>query len=239
MKRQEQLYSGKAKSVFTTEDRNTLILEFRDDISAFNAEKLDKLEDKGAVNNQLNAFFMGVLEQAGITTHFEKLLSSNESLVKRLEMIPVECVVRNIAAGSLCKRLGIENGAELTPPVFEFFYKSDPLGDPMINESHIKTFQWASDAEVSEMKHLSLEINNVLAPLFLEKGMLLIDYKLEFGRFDGNLVLGDEFTPDGCRIWDVTTREQFDKDRFRKDLGDVVAGYLEVAKRFDVNITSG
>ena len=239
MKRQEKLYSGKAKSVYTTEERHSLILEFRDDISAFNAEKLDKLEDKGAVNNQLNAFFMETLEQAGITTHFEKLISSNESLVKRLEMIPVECVVRNFAAGSLCKRLGIENGTELNPPVFEFFFKSDPLGDPMINESHIQTFNWASDKEVAEMKRLSLEINTILAPLFLEKGMLLVDYKLEFGRFDGQLVLGDEFTPDGCRIWDVSTKEQFDKDRFRKDLGDVVAGYLEVAKRFDVKITSG
>jgi len=236
MKKQAELYSGKAKSVFTTDNQELLILEFRDDVSAFNAQKLASLENKGAINNQLNAFFMEKLHQAGIKTHFEKLLSSDESLVKRLDMIPVECVVRNFATGSLCKRLGTEQGLKLEPPIFEFFYKDDDLGDPMINESHIHTFKWASDDEVQVMKQLSLQINKVLSPLFLDKGFLLVDYKLEFGRFAGELLLGDEFTPDGCRIWDAETKQQFDKDLFRNDSGDLVGGYLEVAKRFDVDI---
>jgi len=235
MKRLNELYSGKAKTLFETDDPDFLISLFRDDTSAFNAEKLEQFANKGKVNNHINAFIMQKLEEAGIKTHFHELISDNETIVKRLEMIPVECVVRNIATGSLCKRLGIEPGIDLEPPIFEFFYKDDALGDPMINDSHIMTFQWASEDEIEKMKVLSKNINTILTPLFAEAGLILVDYKLEFGRCKGEILLGDEFTPDGCRLWDADTRESLDKDRFRNDLGGVVEGYEEVARRLGVN----
>lgn len=234
MKRKSELYKGKAKTIYTTENPEHLIMHFRDDISAFDALKLDKLQGKGSVNNQFNAFIMQKLTEAGIPTHFEGLLSDDESLVKRLDMIRVECVVRNIAAGSLCKRLGIEDGLTLDPPTFEFFLKNDALHDPMINEYHIRSFGWASEEEVNKMKELTFKINVILKPIFLEAGVLLVDYKLEFGRYRGELLLGDEFTPDGCRLWDVKTREKLDKDRFRKDLGRVIEAYEEVARRLGI-----
>lgn len=167
-------------------------------------------------------------------THFIRLLSDNESVVKRLDMIKVECVVRNIAAGSLCRRLGVKEGLELDPPLFEFFLKNDELGDPMINENHIVHFGWATAMEIETMKELTFRVNAVLKPLFLAANMLLVDYKLEFGRFHGQLLLGDEFTPDGCRIWDAVTHEILDKDRFRKDLGDVIEGYEAAAHRLGI-----
>lgn len=234
MKKIDHLYSGKAKSLYTTEDKDFLVLLFRDDTSAFNGEKLAQLANKGAVNNQFNAFIMQELQKANIPTHFEKILNPKEALVKKLDMIPVECVVRNIAAGGITKRLGLEEGKELTPAIFEFFYKSDPLGDPMINEYHIRTFNWATDAEIEKMQELSFKVNQILIPLFLAAGLILVDYKLEFGRFHGELYLGDEFTPDGCRIWDAKTREKLDKDRFRRDLGNVVESYQIVAERLGV-----
>lgn len=228
------LYEGKAKSVYAAEDSAHCVLEFRDDVSAFNGEKLAKLKRKGEVNNQINAFLMRKLEDAGINTHFIKMLAPNQALVKKLQMLPVECVVRNLAAGSLCKRLGITKGHALMPPVCEFFLKDDPLGDPLINESHIVTFGWASEAEIGAMKCLTLAINDILKPLFQSAGLLLVDYKLEFGLFEGELLLGDELTPDGCRIWDNTTHESFDKDRFRQDLGGVVESYEQLAKKLGV-----
>lgn len=231
MEKREELYAGKAKSVYTTDDENYLILLFRDDTSAFDGKKLAQLANKGMVNNKFNAFIMEKLQAEGIPTHFEKVLSDNESLVKRLQMLPVECVVRNIAAGSLCRRLGIEEGSELEPPIFEFFLKDDVLGDPMINESHIVTFGWATVEQIEQMKGLSIKVNNILQALFLEGNLLLVDSKLEFGLFDGQLVLGDEFSPDGCRLWDRDTREKLDKDRFRQDLGDVVESYQLVGER--------
>ncbi|MBD3609558.1 MAG: phosphoribosylaminoimidazolesuccinocarboxamide synthase [Gammaproteobacteria bacterium] len=234
MKKVSELYAGKAKTVFTTEDDDKLILEFRNDTSAFDGEKMEQLDRKGMVNNRFNAFVMQKLEEAGIPVHFDSLLNDNEVVVKRLDMIPVECVVRNFAAGSLCRRLGTEEGLELNPPVFEFFLKDDALHDPMINESHIDTFGWASDAEVGRMKELSLQVNHILSKMFSDAGMLLVDYKLEFGRFHGEIVLGDEFSPDGCRLWDADTREKLDKDRFRQGLGGVVEAYEEVARRIGV-----
>ncbi|KZY86031.1 phosphoribosylaminoimidazolesuccinocarboxamide synthase, partial [Oleiphilus sp. HI0071] len=215
MHKQELLYAGKAKSIYRTEDPQFMVMEFRDDTSAFDGEKMEQLERKGMVNNKFNAFVMEKLAAAGIETHFERLLSDNESLVKNLEMLPVECVVRNRAAGSLVRRLGVEEGAELSPPTFELFLKDDALHDPMVNTSLCVTFGWATEAQLSEMKRLTLEVNNVLSSMFNEGGMILVDYKLEFGVVDGRIVLGDEFSPDGCRIWDAETLNKMDKDRFR------------------------
>lgn len=239
MQKGEHLYAGKAKSVYRTDDPGKLILHFRNDTSAFDGEKVEQLDRKGMVNNRFNAFIMQLLEKAGIGTHFEELLSDDESLVKRLDMIPVECVVRNIAAGSLCKRLGMKEGMELNIPILEFFLKDDARHDPMINEYHIRAFGWAEDHEVERMKELTFRVNEVLTRLFKDAGMLLVDFKLEFGRYDGGILLGDEFTPDGCRIWDAKTREKLDKDRFRRDLGNVVEAYEEVAHRLGIPLEEG
>jgi phosphoribosylaminoimidazole-succinocarboxamide synthase len=234
MHKLSELYSGKAKTMYRTDDPQCLIVEFRDDTSAFDGEKKAKLLRKGMVNNYFNAFIMENLAKAGIPTHFVRILSDNESLVKRLDMIKVECVVRNIAAGSLCRRLGVQQGMELNPPLFEFFLKNDELHDPMINDYHIINFGWGTQAEIDAMKKLTFAVNEILKPLFLDAGMILVDYKLEFGRLDNKVVLGDEFTPDGCRIWDITTKESLDKDRFRKDLGHVIEAYEEAAHRLGV-----
>lgn len=235
MEKRDVLYSGKAKSVFLTDDPDLYVLQFRDDTSAFDGEKKQQLARKGMVNNRFNAFVMGKLADAGVPTHFERLLSPSESLVRRLEMIPVECVVRNVAAGSLCRRLGIEEGRELNPSTYELFLKNDALHDPMINESHAETFGWAAPHELDEMKKLTHQVNDVLQRLFLAGDMILVDYKLEFGRYNGRVVLGDEFSPDGCRIWDRKTRKKMDKDRFRQDLGDVIETYEEVGRRLGMS----
>ncbi|MBF0472098.1 MAG: phosphoribosylaminoimidazolesuccinocarboxamide synthase [Gammaproteobacteria bacterium] len=236
--RVKELYAGKAKSVYTTQDPNRLILHFRNDTSAFDGEKIEQLERKGMVNNRFNAFIMERLEAAGIPTQHDHLLSQEESVVKALDMIPVECVVRNIATGSLVKRLGVPDGMDLSPPTFEFFLKNDALHDPMINDYHILTFGWASGEEIETMKRLTFQVNGVLTALFRDAKMLLVDYKLEFGRYQGELVLGDEFTPDGCRLWDSDTRNKLDKDRFRQGLGGVVEAYEEVAHRLGVDLDS-
>ena len=236
MEKREELISGKAKSVYTTDDPDKMIMLFRDDTSAFDGEKVEKLARKGMVNNCFNAFIMTKLQEAGIPTHQEELLSDNESLVKKLDMFPIECVVRNISAGSICRRLGVEEGVDLTPPTFEFFLKNDPLHDPMINEYHIQSFGWAEAEHVEKMKELTFKVNDVLKKLFLDAGMLLVDYKLEFGLFKGEVILGDEFTPDGCRLWDAETRKKLDKDRFRQGLGGVVEAYEEVAHRVGVEL---
>jgi len=236
MKKQAELYAGKAKTVYTTDEPDKLILHFRNDTSAFDGEKVAQLERKGMVNNVFNAFIMEKLAAAGIPTHFIERISDEESVVKRLDMLPIECVVRNISAGSLCKRLGVEEGLDLEPPIFEFFLKNDALHDPMINDYHIITFKWATEAEIDRMKELTFRVNAVLQNLFAEAGLLLVDYKLEFGRFGGELVLGDEFTPDGCRLWDARTRKKLDKDRFRQGLGGVVEAYEEVAQRLGIEL---
>jgi len=236
MERGVELYSGKAKSMHLTEDPRRLIMEFRDDTSAFDGEKIEQLDRKGMVNNLFNAFIMTKLENASVSTHFDKLLSRTESIVKNLDMIPVECVVRNIATGSLCKRLGIEDGLNLEPPTFEFFLKDDARHDPMINDYHIESFGWATRDEVALMKRNTFQVNDILGRMFADAGMILVDFKVEFGRCDGNLVLGDEFTPDGCRVWDAETRKKLDKDRFRHGLGSVIEAYEEVALRLGVNL---
>jgi phosphoribosylaminoimidazole-succinocarboxamide synthase len=235
MEKRDELYSGKAKSVYKTDDPDLFVLHFRNDTSAFDGTKVEKLTDKGKVNNIFNAFIMEKLEQAGIKTHFVKQLSETESLVKKLDMIPVECVVRNLAAGSICKRYGIPEGQEISPPTFEFFLKNDELHDPMINDYHIASFGWADPAHIEEMKKLTFKVNEVLKGLFEQGNMLLVDYKLEFGLSDGEILLGDEFSPDGCRIWDAETRRKMDKDRFRQDLGDVIETYKEVGARLGID----
>lgn len=234
MEKRQELYAGKAKSVFATDDPSRVILQFRDDTSAFDGERMESLARKGMVNNCFNAFIMEKLAAAGVPTHFEKRLSATESLVKALTMIPVECVVRNLAAGGLVKRLGVLEGQELTPPTFELFLKNDALHDPMINESLAETFGWATPDQLAEMKALTFKVNEVLRALFADGGMLLVDYKLEFGLYEGQIVLGDEFSPDGCRLWDAQTREKLDKDRFRQGLGGVIEAYEEVGRRIGV-----
>lgn len=234
MEKRELLYTGKAKSVYTTDDPDRLIILFRNDTSAFDGKKVEQLDRKGMVNNKFNAFIMEKLAEAGIPVHQERLLSDTESLVKRLKMIPVECVVRNYAAGSLVRRLGVEEGKELSPPTFELFLKNDALGDPMVNEYHVRSFGWATDAQLERMKELSFKVNDVLKQLFDAGNMLLVDFKLEFGLFHDEIVLGDEFSPDGCRLWDKDTRKKLDKDRFRQGLGSVVEAYEEVGQRIGV-----
>lgn len=237
MQKLDELYRGKAKTVFHTDSPDHLILEFRNDTSAFDGEKIEQLEHKGEVNNKFNHFIMQKLEAAGVPTQVESLLSDTECVVKKLDMIPVECVVRNFAAGSLCRRLGVEEGIALTPPTFEFFLKNDALHDPMVNDYHIIAFEWATQDQIDKMKTLTFKVNEVLTQLFDSGDMLLVDYKLEFGvDSQGNIVLGDEFSPDGCRLWDKETRNKMDKDRFRQGLGSVVETYIEVAKRLGLDL---
>jgi len=236
MEKQQLLFTGKAKSIYATDNEDYVIMSFRDDTSAFDGEKIEQLSRKGEVNNKFNAFIMQYLAKAGIPTHFKSLFNDTESVVNNMQMMPVECVVRNVAAGSLCRRLGVEEGMDLSPPIFEFFLKNDELHDPMINEHHIETFGWASAESVAKMKTLTFQVNAVLSQLFTDAGMILVDYKLEFGLFKGEVILGDEFSPDGCRLWDIETREKLDKDRFRQGLGGVIEAYEEVARRIGVTL---
>ncbi|WKE66893.1 phosphoribosylaminoimidazolesuccinocarboxamide synthase [Gallaecimonas kandeliae] len=236
MEKRQELYRGKAKSVYTTDNPDYLILHFRNDTSAFDGEKVEQLARKGMVNNKFNHFIMEKLEAAGIPTQIEKLLGDDEVLVKKLDMIPVECVIRNYAAGSLVRRLGVEEGKKLDPQTFELFLKNDALHDPMVNDSLCEAFGWATADQLARMKALTYKVNQVLSKLFDDAGMLLVDFKLEFGLFKGEIVLGDEFSPDGCRIWDKETKKKLDKDRFRQGLGGVVEAYEEVAARLGVKL---
>ena len=235
MEKRQELYRGKAKTVYATDDANLLVMHYRDDVSAFDGVKLAQLAQKGETNNKINAYVMGKLAAAGVPTHFVRLLNERESLVKAMKMVPVECVVRNICAGSMAKRYGIEEGTRLAEPIFEFFLKSDALHDPLVNDDHIRVLGWASAAEIGEMKALTHKVNALLKPMFAAAGIDLVDYKLEFGHPTdapgGPLVLGDEFTPDGCRLWDAQTGAKLDKDRFRRDLGGVEDAYQEAARR--------
>ena len=227
---------GKAKSLYETSEGSELLMVYRDDTSAFDGKKKEALKGKGEINNKFNAFIMEHLSNNGVETHFLKLVEKNESLVKRLDMLPVECVVRNIATGSLCRRLGVEEGIKFEDPLFEFFLKDDDLGDPLINDNHITAFGWGTEEEIATMKEITFRINHLLCKLFKEVGLILVDYKVEYGRSNGSLILGDEFTPDGCRIWDAETGESLDKDRFRKDLGDVVESYQIVAHKLGISL---
>ena len=236
MEKVKEIATGKAKSMFTTGNPNELIMEFRDDASAFDGKKRASLAGKGAVNNQFNAFIMNYLGENGIALHLIDLFDNTHSLVRSLDMFPIECVIRNRATGSICRRLGTKDGLILEKPLFEFFLKDDDLGDPLINRNHIVSFGWAKDDQLDEMISTSHKVNELLTKLFADSGMILVDFKLEFGISDGKILLGDEFTPDGCRLWDDETLEKLDKDRFRQDLGDVIESYHMVAHRLGMQI---
>ena len=235
MQKQHELHRGKSKTVYATDHPDHVIMQFRDDATAFNGVKHALLDKKGETNNKINAFIMQKLAEAGVKTHFVERISETESLVKSLSMLPIECIVRNVAAGSLSKRLGIAEGTALKRPIFEFCYKSDALNDPLINDDHIVALGWASEEDVRALRELTFKVNEVLKPLFAKGNMTLVDYKLEFGHFQGELLLGDEFSPDGCRLWDTETGEKMDKDRFRRDQGNVIEHYIEVGKRIGVS----
>lgn len=231
MEKREKIYEGKAKQLFTTDNPDLLVQYFKDEATAFDGKKKGIIEHKGILNNKISSRIFRMLEEKGVKTHFVDTLSDREMLVKRLRIIPVEVVIRNIAAGSLCKRLGLEEGMALKEPTLEFFLKNDPLGDPMINEYHARVFGWATDAELNQMKETAFKVNKILSEFFSIRGIILVDFKLEFGEHKGEVLLGDEITPDGCRLWDKATREKMDKDRFRRDLGKVEEAYQEVLRK--------
>ncbi|PIQ96209.1 MAG: phosphoribosylaminoimidazolesuccinocarboxamide synthase [Nitrospinae bacterium CG11_big_fil_rev_8_21_14_0_20_56_8] len=228
MNRLEKIYEGKAKILYSTENPDHVIQFFKDDATAFDGVKKGTIVDKGVINNQVSSRLFQFLEAKGVKTHFVEHLGDREMLVKKLEIIPVEVVVRNVAAGSLTKRLGIPEGQILRKPILEFFYKSDALHDPMINDYHIDVFGWASAGELAKLKEYGLKINSWLYDFFRERKIRLVDFKLEFGRHKGEVLLGDEISPDGCRLWHWDTNEKMDKDRFRFDLGSVEEKYQQV-----------
>ncbi len=231
MKREKQLYEGKSKILYSTENPDLVIQYFKDDASAFNGVKKGTIVDKGVMNNHISSVIYQWLEDKGVATHFVEHLNDREQLDKKLDIIPVEVVMRNVVAGSLAKRMGQPEGIVLKSPILEFYYKDDDLGDPMINEYHIREFGLATDEEVAQLKVLGFKANDLLVGYFEERGIRLVDYKLEFGRHKGELLLGDEITPDGCRLWDLKTNEKLDKDRFRFDLGKVEEKYQEVYEK--------
>jgi len=228
----EQLYEGKAKKVFKTDDASYYIVEYKDDATAGNGAKKGTIAGKGPINNRVTNHLMQLLERQGVPTHFVKELSDRETVVKRVEIVPLEVIVRNIAAGSLAKRLGVEEGTRMARTVLEYCYKDDALGDPMVNDTHILAMGWATEAELREIAALSFRINDILGATLKDAGLELVDFKLEFGRLmDGTIVLADEISPDTCRFWDSKTGEKLDKDRFRRDLGGVEDAYREMMKR--------
>lgn len=229
-----ELYKGKSKTIYDLGEPNELLVQFRNDATGGNGAKHAILEDKGRVNCAFDAFIMAVLAENGIKTHWLKSVSDTEIRVRRLKMLPIECVLRNKAAGGICKRLGIERGRIFSPPLFEFFLKDDALGDPIITEDHIFMLKLASKEDLVAMRALTYRVNDILQPIFAKAGFDLVDFKLEFGYYEGQLLLGDEFTLDGCRLWDKQSGEIYDKDRFRQDLGDVIHFYKEAAKRLGI-----
>ena len=231
MEKRNLLYSGKAKDVYATDDPSLCIVYFRDSATAFNAQKKGDVADKGRLNNQISTHFFELLGERGIETHFVRQIGPREMLVRRLDIIKVEVVVRNITAGSLSKRLGLPEGQPINPPALEYYYKDDALGDPLVNDSHILAFGWASAAELRGIAETALCVNDILSPALRNLGLLLVDFKLEFGRCAGRVILGDEISPDTCRFWDAQTLEKLDKDRFRRDLGGVAEAYQEIYRR--------
>lgn len=227
----EKLYEGKAKIVYATRKPGVVIQYFKDDATAFNALKKGTIVGKGVVNNRMSAALFERLAKAGVPTHYLGTLSDREMLCRRLDIIKIETIVRNVVAGSLAKRTGLDEGTLIRQPIVELYYKSDPLGDPMINDDHVRMMGLAKPAELAWMKRMALKINSILRPHLLKRDLLLVDFKLEFGRAGGKLYLGDEISPDTCRLWDRATREKLDKDRFRRDLGGVEDAYQEVYRR--------
>jgi phosphoribosylaminoimidazole-succinocarboxamide synthase len=226
------LYEGKAKRIYRTNEDELFWVEYKDDATAFNGIKKAQIAGKGALNNAISSILLQYLHEQGIANHFVKKISATEQIVKQVKIIPIEVVVRNVAAGSLAKRLGWEEGKPLMQPVVEFYYKDDELGDPLINRSHVAVLDLATAQEMDRLESIALEVNDALSPYLLAKGILLVDFKLEFGKTTaGEIILADEISPDTCRLWDATTKEKLDKDRFRRDLGQVEDAYQEILKR--------
>jgi phosphoribosylaminoimidazole-succinocarboxamide synthase len=243
MTRRKQIYEGKAKVLFEGPEPGTIVQYFKDDATAFNNQKRGTITGKGVLNNRISEFLMLRIAEIGVPTHFMRRLNMREQLVRAVEIIPLEVVVRNVVAGSLAKRLGMEEGAPLARSIVEYYYKNDALGDPMVSEEHITAFSWATTHELDEIMQMALRINDFLTGLFVAIGIRLIDFKLEFGRLydkgEPRIVLADEISPDNCRLWDTKTNEKLDKDRFRRDLGRVEEAYQEVARRLGILPESG
>ncbi|MFN4142463.1 phosphoribosylaminoimidazolesuccinocarboxamide synthase [Aestuariivirga sp.] len=236
--RRTRIYEGKAKILYEGPEPGTIIVHFKDDATAFNAQKKAVIEGKGVLNQRISEFIFTRLNELGIPTHFLRSLNMREQLVREVEIVPLEVVVRNVAAGSLAKRLGLEEGHQLPRSIIEFYYKNDQLGDPMVSEEHITAFNWASPQEIDDMMHMAIRINDFMSGLFLGIGIKLVDFKIEFGRLYENdmmrIVLADEISPDSCRLWDIKTQDKLDKDRFRRDMGGLVEAYQEVARRLGI-----
>jgi len=240
--RRTRIYEGKAKILYEGPEPGTIIVHFKDDATAFNAQKKAVIEGKGVLNQRISEFIFTRLNELGIPTHFLRSFNMREQFVSEVEIVPLEVVVRNVAAGSLAKRLGLEEGHQLPRSIIEFYYKNDQLGDPMVSEEHITAFNWASPQEIDDMMHMAIRINDFMTGLFLGIGIKLVDFKVEFGRLYENdmmrIVLADEISPDSCRLWDIKTQDKLDKDRFRRDMGGLVEAYQEVARRLGI-ITEG
>jgi phosphoribosylaminoimidazole-succinocarboxamide synthase len=243
MTRRKQIYEGKAKVLFEGPEPGTIVQYFKDDATAFNNQKRGTITGKGVLNNRISEFLMTRIAEIGVPTHFVRRLNMREQLVRAVEIIPLEVVVRNVVAGSLAKRLGMEEGTPLARSIIEYYFKNDALGDPMVSEEHITAFSWATTHELDEIMQMALRINDFLSGLFVGIGIRLVDFKLEFGRLydkgEGRIVLADEISPDNCRLWDSKTNEKLDKDRFRRDLGRVEEAYQEVARRLGILPESG
>lgn len=235
MEKKEQLYEGKAKRVFLTDDPDVLIVDYKDEATAFNGEKKGTIAGKGEINNQMTNHVFQILEKEGVPTHFIEELSDRETAVKRVEIVPLEVIVRNVAAGSFSKRLGILEGTEFSEPTIEFSYKNDDLGDPLINDYFARALNLATWEEIQTIKKYAFQVNEVLKDYFFKVDLKLIDFKIEFGRYHGEIILADEISPDTCRLWDVNTNEKMDKDRFRRDLGNVEEAYIEVFHRLGLH----
>jgi phosphoribosylaminoimidazole-succinocarboxamide synthase len=235
MEKKELLYEGKAKKVYKTDDPDVLIVDYKDDATAFNGEKKGTIVGKGAINNRMTNYVFGLLEKEGVPTHLVEELSDRETAVKKVEIVPLEVIIRNVAAGSFSKRLGIEEGRKLLAPTLEFSYKDDALGDPLINDYYAIALGAATREEIDAITKYAFKVNEVLIDYFLKLGIDLIDFKIEFGRYHGQIILADEISPDTCRLWDVETHEKLDKDRFRRDLGNVEDAYEEVFRRLGIS----
>ncbi|MBP6343159.1 MAG: phosphoribosylaminoimidazolesuccinocarboxamide synthase [Candidatus Omnitrophica bacterium] len=231
MEKRDKIYEGKAKILYTTDNPDLVIQYFKDDATAFNAAKKGTIDQKGVVNNKISTKIFEMLQTRGIVTHYVKTLNDREMLVKKVEIVPLEVIIRNRAAGSLCRLLGLPEGTTLACPILEFCYKEDKLGDPMINEYHIRALGYATDAEVEKIKTMVFKVNDAMRDFFAALNIELIDFKLEFGRHKGEIILADEISPDTCRLWEIGTGEKLDKDRFRRDLGNIEQAYQEVLRR--------
>ena len=236
MQKCEQLYEGKAKKVFLTEDPDVLIVSYKDDATAFNGQKKGTIVGKGAINNRMTNLLFQKMEKEGVPTHYIEELNARETKVRKVEIVPLEVIIRNVAAGSFSNRLGVEEGRELSEPTIEFSYKNDDLGDPLINSYFAKALDLATNDEIETIKKYAFKVNEVLKKEFLAIGLRLIDFKIEFGRYHGEIILADEISPDTCRLWDCESGEKMDKDRFRRDLGNVEDAYIEVARRLGIDV---